>query len=243
MKIIKLDTVVSTNSFLKDLSVSSTLENFTVVVTQNQTKGRGQQNNEWLSEPHKNLTFSVFTTLKDVKIIHKKYLNFAISLAIYKVLFDKNLAKISIKWPNDLMVANKKICGILIENTFFGDQIKSTIVGIGLNVNQEKFPDALRNVTSLKLATLKETDLNVLLHEILVALKTNIKILESKDFHLLEKQYLNVLYKKNIPTMFKTSKDEIFMGMISGISEQGNLQIQLEDDSIKEFGIKEVSIL
>jgi len=243
LKIIKLDTVVSTNSFLKDLSVSAALENFTVVVTQKQTKGRGQQKNKWLSEPYKNLTFSVFTSLKDVKIIHKKYLNFAISLAIYRVLFDKNIPKISIKWPNDLMVANKKICGILIENTFFGDQIKSTIVGIGLNVNQEKFPNSLRNVTSLKLATLKETDLNLLLHEILAELKTNIKLLESKDFHLLEKQYLNVLYKKNIPTMFKTSKDEIFMGIISGISDQGNLQIQLEDDSVKEFGIKEVSML
>jgi len=243
LKIIKLDTVVSTNSFLKDLSVNAALENFTVVVTQKQTKGRGQQKNEWLSEPYKNLTFSVFTSLKDVKIIHKKYLNFAISLAIYRVLFDKNIPKISIKWPNDLMVANKKICGILIENTFFGDQIKSTIVGIGLNVNQEKFPNSLRNVTSLKLATLKETDLNLLLHEILAELKTNIKLLESKDFHLLEKQYLNVLYKKNIPTMFKTSKDEIFMGIISGISDQGNLQIQLEDDSVKEFGIKEVSML
>ena len=243
MKIIKLDTVVSTNSFLKDLSVNAALENFTVVVTQKQTKGRGQQKNKWLSEPYKNLTFSVFTSLKDVKIIHKKYLNFAISLAIYRVLFDKNIPKISIKWPNDLMVANKKICGILIENTFFGDQIKSTIVGIGLNVNQEKFPNSLRNVTSLKLATLKETDLNLLLHEILAELKTNIKLLESKDFHLLEKQYLNVLYKKNIPTMFKTSKDEIFMGIISGISDQGNLQIQLEDDSVKEFGIKEVSML
>ncbi len=243
MKIIKLDTVVSTNSFLKDLSVSAALENFTVVVTQKQTKGRGQQKNKWLSEPYKNLTFSVFTSLKDVKIIHKKYLNFAISLAIYRVLFDKNIPKISIKWPNDLMVANKKICGILIENTFFGDQIKSTIVGIGLNVNQEKFPNSLRNVTSLKLATLKETDLNLLLHEILAELKTNVKLLESKDFHLLDKQYLNVLYKKNIPTMFKTSKDEIFMGIISGISDQGNLQIQLEDDSVKEFGIKEVSML
>ncbi|MDG1226543.1 MAG: biotin--[acetyl-CoA-carboxylase] ligase [Polaribacter sp.] len=243
MKIIKLDTVVSTNSFLKDLSVSTALENFTVVVTQKQTKGRGQQKNEWLSEPYKNLTFSVFTTLKDVKIIHKKYLNFAISLAIYKVLFDKNIPKISIKWPNDLMAANKKICGILIENTFFGDQIKSTIIGIGLNVNQEKFPASLRNVTSLKLATLKETDLNALLHEILAELQSNLKLLESKDFHLLEEQYLNVLYKKNIPTMFKTSDDEIFMGIISGISDQGNLQIQLEDDSIKEFGIKEVSML
>ena len=243
MKIIKLDTVVSTNSFLKDLSVSAALENFTVVVTQKQTKGRGQQKNEWLSEPYKNLTFSVFTSLKDVKIIHKKYLNFAISLAIYRVLFDKNTPKISIKWPNDLMAANKKICGILIENTFFGDQIKSTIIGIGLNVNQEKFPASLRNVTSLKLATLKETDLNALLHEILAELQSNLKLLESKDFHLLEEQYLNVLYKKNIPTMFKTSDDEIFMGIISGISDQGNLQIQLEDDSIKEFGIKEVSML
>ena len=243
MKIIKLDTVVSTNSFLKDLSVSAALENFTVVVTQKQTKGRGQQKNEWLSEPYKNLTFSVFISLKDVKIIHKKYLNFAISLAIYRVLFDKNIPKISIKWPNDLMAANKKICGILIENTFFGDQIKSTIIGIGLNVNQEKFPASLRNVTSLKLATLKETDLNALLHEILAELQSNLKLLESKDFHLLEEQYLNVLYKKNIPTMFKTSDDEIFMGIISGISDQGNLQIQLEDDSIKEFGIKEVSML
>ena len=243
MKIIKLDTVVSTNSFLKDLSVSAALENFTVVVTQKQTKGRGQQKNEWLSEPYKNLTFSVFISLKDVKIIHKKYLNFAISLAIYRVLFDKNTPKISIKWPNDLMATNKKICGILIENTFFGDQIKSTIIGIGLNVNQEKFPASLRNVTSLKLATLKETDLNALLHEILAELQSNLKLLESKDFHLLEEQYLNVLYKKNIPTMFKTSDDEIFMGIISGISDQGNLQIQLEDDSIKEFGIKEVSML
>ncbi|MDG1037942.1 MAG: biotin--[acetyl-CoA-carboxylase] ligase [Polaribacter sp.] len=243
MKIIKLDTVVSTNSFLKDLSVSAALENFTVVVTQKQTKGRGQQKNEWLSEPYKNLIFSVFISLKDVKIIHKKYLNFAISLAIYRVLFDKNTPKISIKWPNDLMAANKKICGILIENTFFGDQIKSTIIGIGLNVNQEKFPASLRNVTSLKLATLKETDLNALLHEILAELQSNLKLLESKDFHLLEEQYLNVLYKKNIPTMFKTSDDEIFMGIISGISDQGNLQIQLEDDSIKEFGIKEVSML
>ena len=223
--------------------MSSALENLTVVVTKKQTKGRGQQKKEWISEPYKNLTFSVFISLKDVKIIHKKYLNFAISLAVYNVLFDKKTPKLSIKWPNDILSVNKKICGILIENTFFGDQIKSTIVGIGLNVNQEIFSNTLSNVTSLKLATLKETDLDVLLNEILVQLKTKIKVLESKNFHLLEKQYLDVLYKKNIPTMFKNSKDEIFMGIISGISDQGNLQIQLEDDSVKEFGIKEVSIL
>ena len=243
MKIIKLDAIDSTNSFLKDLSLSSALENLTVVVTKKQTKGRGQQESSWISEPYKNLTFSVFISLNDVKIIHRRYLNFAISLSIYKVLFNKKISKLSIKWPNDILSANKKICGILIENTFFGDKIKNTIVGIGLNVNQEMFPNSLPNVTSLKLETSKESNLDVLLNDILIELKNNIKLLESKDFHLLEKQYLDVLYKKNIPTMFKNSKDEIFMGIISGISDHGNLQIMLEDDSIIEFGIKEVSIL
>jgi BirA family biotin operon repressor/biotin-[acetyl-CoA-carboxylase] ligase len=243
LKIIKLDAIDSTNSFLKDLSLSSALENLTVVVTQKQSKGRGQQESTWISEPYKNLTFSVFISLNDVKIIHRRYLNFAISLSIYNVLFDKKISKLSIKWPNDILSANKKVCGILIENTFFGDKIKNTIVGIGLNVNQEIFPNTLPNVTSLKLETLKESDLDILLNEILIELQNNIKSLESKDFHLLEKHYLDVLYKKNIPTMFKNSKDEIFMGIISGISDDGNLQIQLEDDSIAEFGIKEVSIL
>ena len=243
MKIIKLNAIASTNSFLKDLSTSSALENGTVVLTQEQTKGRGQQDSKWVSEPHKNLTFSTFILLNDVKIAHRRYLNFAISIAIYTVLFDKKIPKLSIKWPNDILSANKKICGILIENSFFGDKIKSAIVGIGLNVNQEIFPNSLPNATSLKLETSMEYDLDILLNEILIEFQHKIKLLESKYFHLLEKQYLEVLYKKNIPTMFKNSKDEIFMGIISGISDDGNLQIQLEDDSILEFGIKEVSIL
>ena len=243
MKIIKLDATDSTNSFLKNLSQGSTLENLTVVVTQDQTKGRGQQESTWTSEPYKNLTFSALISLNEVKITQRRYLNFAISLALYTVLFDKKTPKLSIKWPNDILSANKKICGILIENSFFGDSIKNSIVGIGLNVNQEIFPNSLPNATSLKLETTKEFDLDVLLNEILIELQKNIKVLESKDYHLLEKQYLDVLYKKNIPTMFKNSKDEIFMGIISGISDDGNLQIQLEDDSILEFGIKEVSIL
>ncbi len=87
MKIIKLDATDSTNSFLKDLVTSSTLENLTVVVTQNQTKGRGQQESTWISEPYKNLTFSAFISLNDVKIIQRRYLNFAISLAIYDCSF------------------------------------------------------------------------------------------------------------------------------------------------------------
>ena len=243
MKTIKLSATDSTNSFLKDLSQNSTLENFTTVVTQNQVKGRGQQESKWVSEPYKNLTFSVFITFDSLKIFQKKYLNFAISLAVYEVLFAKKIHTPSIKWPNDILSANKKICGILIENTFSGDKIKNSCVGIGLNVNQEIFPDFLTNATSLKIETGLDFNLDNLLKDVLFEIQHKIKLLSSQEFHQLEEKYLEVLYKKNIPTMFKNSKDEIFMGMISGISDHGKLQVLLEDDAVKEFGIKEISFL
>jgi len=243
LKIIKLSAIDSTNSFLKNLAQNSALENFTTVVTEHQTKGRGQQESGWISEPFKNLTFSVFLRFNDIKIDQKKHLNFAVSLAVYNFLLKKNVPKLSIKWPNDILSANSKICGILIENTFIGDKIKNSIIGIGLNVNQELFPEFTRKATSLKLETAINYNLDSLLEEFLTEIKTNINLFKSKKFNQLDKMYLKVLYKKNIPTMFKNSKDEIFIGMISGISKNGNLQILLEDDSVKEFGIKEISFL
>jgi BirA family biotin operon repressor/biotin-[acetyl-CoA-carboxylase] ligase len=243
LEIIKLNATDSTNSFLKSLLQNSTPRNFTVVVTTNQTKGRGQLEKNWNSEPHKNLTFSVFISFKNLKIIHQKYLNFAVSQAIHNVLLSKNLLKTHIKWPNDILSANKKICGILIENTFFGENIKNAIVGIGLNVNQEKFPESINNPTSLKLETSIEFDLEKLLKEILIELEEKINLLELKKFKLLEENYLNVLYKKDIPSMFKNNNGDVFMGIISGISNDGKLQIKLEDNSTEEYGIKEVSFL
>ncbi len=243
MKIIKLNATDSTNCFLKDLAQNSILENFTVVVTKNQVNGRGQQEKKWISEPHKNLTFSTFVKHNKFKTYHKKYLTYAISLAIYEVLLKQKLPKLSIKWPNDIMSANKKICGILIENTFIGENIKNSVIGIGLNVNQEKFPDYLTKATSIKLETSSEYNLDKLLKDILIQLQEKIKLLASKQFHFLEENYLKVLYKKNIPSMFKNNRDKIFIGIICGISNDGKLLIQLENDSIKEFGIKEVTFL
>lgn len=243
MEIIKLNTADSTNSFLKGLTYSSDLQNFTVVVAKQQTKGRGQLERKWVSEPNKNLTFSIFVKFNKLKITKNKYLNFAISLAIYDVLLSKKIVKTTIKWPNDLLSGNKKICGILIENTFSGNNIKNSIVGIGLNVNQEIFPKFKPNATSLKLETGLEFNLNKLLNEILTAIQNKINLLETKQFALLEENYLKVLYKKNIPSMFKKNSDEVFMGIIIGISDDGKLQIQMKDETIEEFGIREVSFL
>ena len=116
MKLIKLNAIDSTNSFLKELCRDYVLENFTVVVADEQTNGRGQQSKTWESEPFKNLTASIFATELHLDIIDVKYLNFTASLAVYDLLIDYNIPDISIKWPNDIMSGNKKLCGILIDN-------------------------------------------------------------------------------------------------------------------------------
>ena len=150
MKLIKINATNSTSSFLKELAQNSSLSEVTIAVANNQTSGRGQMNNSWISEPYKNLTFSLFTPLKKIRIEHQIYLNFAVSLAIYDTLCTCEVPNLYIKWPNDIMSDNKKICGILIENTFSHSLIKNTIIGIGLNVNQEKFHESLVNASSLK---------------------------------------------------------------------------------------------
>lgn len=242
MKLIKLNAIDSTSSFLKKLAQSSAIENYTVVATENQISGRGQQQNSWHSEPNKNLTISVYVSFKNLLISNQKYLNFAVSLAIYQTLLNYRIPNLSIKWPNDILSANKKLCGILVENVIQGVKIQSSIIGIGLNVNQENFPFHLSNATSIKNTIDKEIDLTILLNEVIINLKEKIALLNSYQFNILEEEYLNVLYKKNIPTMFRDCKNVLFMGIIKNVSSEGKLQIQLEDDSIIEFGIKEVSI-
>jgi BirA family biotin operon repressor/biotin-[acetyl-CoA-carboxylase] ligase len=242
LNLIKLNAIDSTSSFLKEMAQHSTLENYTVVVTKEQTKGRGQQANSWVSEPHKNLTISVFINGFNLAIHRQKYLNFAISLAIFDVLSNKEIEKLSIKWPNDIMSANKKLCGILVENSIRNSEIYSSIVGIGLNVNQIKFPDFLEKASSLKKITNIEYNLDSLLLEIIAKIEERVQLVKAKKYTVLESDYLNVLYKKNIPTMFKDSKDVLFMGMITGISSTGNLQVELADETTKEFSIKEISI-
>jgi BirA family biotin operon repressor/biotin-[acetyl-CoA-carboxylase] ligase len=173
---------------------------------------------------------------------HQKYLNFAISLAIFDLLSSKQISKLSIKWPNDIMSANKKICGILIENTIRSTEIYTSIVGIGLNVNQVNFPDYLEKASSLKKITRIQYNLDQLLLELLTQIKVRINLLKAKKYDALERAYLEALYKKNIPTMFKDGQDVLFMGIIVGISKTGNLQVELEDETVKEFGLKEISM-
>ena len=162
------------------------------------------------------------------------------SIALVKVLEKYQLPQLHIKWPNDILSENKKICGILIENTIKSDGRIHCIIGIGLNVNQMVFQN-LPKASSMVILKNMVFDKEVLLNEILKSLKHHYNQLENPT--LLWKKYHTYLYKKGIPVAFENTSKEQFMGIIQGVSTFGKLMVLLENDTIHEYDIKEIKML
>ncbi len=222
--------------------VDQTLDDFTVVVASEQTNGRGQIGTNWISETGKNLTFSVLKNMNGLAVHHQFLLNICVSLALFNTLRAIHIPDLSIKWPNDILSGSSKVCGILIENTLTGNQIQTSIIGIGLNVNQINFTN-LPNASSLKLLLGRSFDLDELLNMVLANLEQTFVSLENGGKEILWAAYENVLFRKNKPSTFENGSGNYFMGFIKGVSEMGKLQVVLEDDIIKEFDLKEVKLL
>jgi BirA family biotin operon repressor/biotin-[acetyl-CoA-carboxylase] ligase len=241
MIIIKLNATNSTNDYLKNLMRKQFVDNFTIVVTNNQEKGRGQRDAEWYSEAGKNLTFSVLVRDLIMNPSDLFTLNIAVALSVFETLNQLTSKKCAVKWPNDIMADNKKIAGILIENAIQQNGEIYSVIGIGLNVNQINF-NFINNVTSLKLLQSLDFNLDNVLNSLLENLKQNISLVRNKS-DLLWKKYLENLFKKEIPTTFEDENQQKFMGIIKGVSSVGQLQVLLEDDSIKNYGVKEIKML
>lgn len=241
MNIIKLSAINSTNDYLKRLSSSQYVEKFTIVVAEHQTDGKGQMGAKWDTAPGKNLTFSVL--IKDLLLeINEIFnLNAAVAVSIIQALKTFKIPDLCIKWPNDILAENKKIGGILIENSIKNNGEIFSIVGIGLNVNQTNF-EGLPKASSLAAITGREYDKNVVLEAIAQNLIRNVSALLNKNADAIWEKYDKRLYKKGIPMPFE-SNDKKFMGIIKGVTRSGNLRLLLEDDSIAEFKIKEVQML
>ncbi|AUS05813.1 biotin--[acetyl-CoA-carboxylase] ligase [Pseudotamlana carrageenivorans] len=242
MTIIKLDATDSTNSYLKRLQTSENVEDFTAVMAKKQTQGRGQMGAVWESQASKNLTFSVFKDLSDFSLETTFGISLAVSLAIRKALQAFLIPQLSVKWPNDILSVDKKICGVLIENVIKQNAITGSIIGIGLNVNQVAF-DHLPRASSLKMITGTVYNLDEMAHAILNQLKVHFDLLESGDFLALKAEYESCLFRKNKPSTFKDAEGSLFSGFIKGVSNFGNLQVLVEDNIIKEFDLKEVTLM
>ncbi|MCL2651268.1 MAG: biotin--[acetyl-CoA-carboxylase] ligase [Candidatus Azobacteroides sp.] len=239
--LIKIDTTTSTNFELKKLCSEQSLHSFSALVAQKQTSGRGQAGNFWESEPYKNLTFSVVLFPENIPAKQSFIISLIFSLAVKETL-DRYIQYVSIKWPNDIYYQDKKICGMLIENEITADFISSSIIGIGLNVNQEQFISNAPNPVSLKQITNKEYDLDILLESILNIAKEKYQQFLSGNINALYTEYQNSLYRKSGYYTYQ-DKNGDFQAQIKTIKEDGTLVLETPLGEIRNYLFKEVRFI
>lgn len=242
MRIIKLDATDSTNAYLKNAMQTEVLDDFTVVIAKNQFQGKGQFGAEWSSEPGKNLTISILKKFNTLIASKQFLLNMVVSIAVYETLKGLQISNVAIKWPNDILSGNEKICGILIENVIREQYISSSIIGIGLNVNQKEFP-GLERVTSMALRTPKIYPIEEVLMLLLTNLKRGLEGIEANNFGKFKAAYERLLFKKDRAAEFSDISDQSFKGYIRGVSDEGKLIIEDEHHSIQEYDLKQLKML
>ena len=242
MEIIKLNATNSTNTYLKNLLKEKQVKDLSCIWALSQTQGRGQQGAKWISEPGKNLTFSVLKKFENLPSDYHFLLNMEVSLAIFRALKKLYIPDLAVKWANDILSSKKKICGILIENTLHKEQISSSIIGIGLNVNQVFFND-LPNVSSLQKIMGHPFDLEEVLLLICQELEVSLKSLSPTRFETMLDEYHTHLFRKDKPSTFEYPNGERFMGYIRGVSHNGQLQVEQEDALMSSFSLKEIKLL
>ncbi|MDB5029415.1 MAG: biotin--acetyl-CoA-carboxylase ligase [Mucilaginibacter sp.] len=220
------------------MSNSKPVPEGTVIMAETQFAGRGQQNNQWHSEPGKNLTFSLLLKPSFLAIANQFDLTRAISLGVFEALYPLLGNGLKIKWPNDIYYGDKKLGGMLIENILQGGQIKNAIIGIGLNINQEVFPDGTGNATSVKQILQKDSDLRRLLSDICSHVEACYLNLKANKVFDIRKTYLSRLYRFNESRTFKAG-NEVFTGTITDVKENGLLVIQKGNLEIT-YNLKEI---
>jgi len=210
-------------------------------MAESQYAGRGQQQNRWHSENGKNLTFSVLLKPAFLPLAQQFDLTRAISLGIINALTPLLGDQLKIKWPNDIYYADGKLGGILIENLVQGGQIKNSVVGIGLNINQEVFPLDVPNAVSLRQILRRDYDLKILLSDICKNIEVSYLNLKAGKFDLVRKPYLERLYWLNERKMFKV-KGLAFEGTIENVKENGLLVLN-NGSGTSEYNQKEIEFL
>lgn len=239
--IIQIEKTASTNDYLKEFLSSNNLIEGSVIITNNQVKGRGHGSNVWESEANKNLTFSLLLNPRFVEASEMFLISKVISLGIITYLNSlKN--EFTIKWPNDIYWNDKKIGGILIENQLLGSRINYSIIGIGLNVNQKKFLSKAPNPISLYQIFNKSFKLDVLLNNLLNSIHIWYKNLEAGKFDLINKTYFDLLYRNGGYFQYKTDT-ELFKARIECVEDDGLLKLRTYEGEIKSFYFKEVAFV
>jgi len=233
IRIIELETVDSTNLYAERILADGEVEEGTVIWAHHQTAGRGQGENAWISEPGKNLTLSIILFPHFLPPGEQFFFNKAIALGVHDFL-GLFVQEVSIKWPNDLCIGRKKAGGILIQHQLSGNQLTSTIAGIGININQTRFDHHLPNPASLTQILRQELVLKEAVHQLIDRLNFRYRQLKTGSFAQLDVDYIHALLDLGENRLFQYGK-EITEGIIRGVDESGRLLVELPGKGIMAF--------
>lgn len=241
MRIKWFDELDSTNDEL--LRHLEAYDNLSVIAAVHQTAGRGQRGNRWLSAPGDNLTFSLLLKPVGLPARDAMAITCLATLAVRDALRAADVPA-AIKWPNDLYVGKRKICGMLVENGLAEERIAWSVVGIGLNLNQTEFPGALVNPTSVKRVTGRDTDPVRFLETLCEGMESLLPRLESLGGrNALRAAYAQDLFQKDSPAPYRDLRTgEEFTGILRGITPEGLVRIEAEGTE-RTFGFKEVGYI
>ena len=236
-----LEEADSTNNVL--LGHIPDYDNLSVVAAVNQTAGRGQRGNRWISAPGDNLTFSLLLKPERLPAREVMAITCLATLAVRDTLRGEGVPVV-IKWPNDIYVGKRKICGMLVENGLAGPDIAWSVVGIGINLNQTQFPGEVLNPISLKRLTGRSYALEPFLEKVCGELEKHLPELDSREGRDgLREAYERDLFQKDSPATYRDlATGEEFSGIIRGITPEGLLRVEAEGHE-RTFGFKEVGYI
>jgi len=237
---IEITQVASTNDFLKEYCQHRRpMEGF-AVFTPNQTAGKGQRGNSWVSEAGKNIILSIVFYPEFLPLTQNFLLSEAVALGVKDTL-DGYLSDVAIKWPNDIYFGDKKIAGILIENEITAEKITNSIVGIGLNVNQENFVPEARNAISMKQILGTDTDIKKLSEKLLNTVRNRYFQLENNRCDAVRSDYHKCLYHRSGLFGYK-DVNGAFNAEILSVADDGTLNLLDENGKKRHYFFKEISI-
>lgn len=244
---IYVKSLASTNSYASELLRQISVSEGSLIYTFEQEKGRGQRGNSWESEPNKNVTLSLVLHPRFLQPADQFLLTKITSLAVADLMAEMlhsatHPHRIHIKWPNDIYVNDKKIAGILIENYLRENAIQTSIVGLGINVNQTVFQSAPNAISVCSLIH-KTMDLQQCIERFCDYFEARYLQLKANKRQKLNDDYLHYLYRLNEWNTYTTASKQTFEGNIKGVSNIGKLQVEVISGEVKEFDLKEIGFV
>ncbi len=242
MRIIKVSATESTNTLARECYQANKNEAPFCVVAELQTMGRGQRGAGWVSNAGENLTMSVVFPQPQVEIQNQFVLSATVGIAVLSALQELKINKLKLKWPNDIMAANFKIGGILIENILSNGSIGASIIGLGININQTEFP-LLPKATSLRSLTGKYFNCEAVMEILLHHLEKSLNSLTYSSSQSVFSNYEKVLFRRDMVSTFELRNGDFLCGIIKGITSAGLLKVEVEDQQLKHYDLKELKLL